>query len=117
MIRRNTRTQRSALRSRLNTRAVSPSIARVMRPALLWLLAVACLRGATTYAPANISPPPVTREFRGVWVATLNNIDWPSRRGLTTAEQKQELLALLDQCAALRLNVVIFQVRPGCDAL
>jgi uncharacterized lipoprotein YddW (UPF0748 family) len=49
-------------------------------------------------------------------VATLNNIDWPSRRGLTTAEQKQELLALFDQCAALKLNVVIFQVRPGCDA-
>ncbi len=88
-----------------------------MRPALLWLLIVACLHGATSYVPATIAPPPVLREFRGAWVATLNNIDWPSKRGLTTAEQKQELLALIDKCAALKLNVIILQVRPGCDAL
>jgi uncharacterized lipoprotein YddW (UPF0748 family) len=60
------------------------------------------------------SPP---REFRGVWVATVANIDWPSRKGLSTEQQKKELLAILDQVVALKLNAVIFQVRPMCDAL
>ena len=61
--------------------------------------------------------PPVRREFRAVWVATVGNIDWPSRPGLTTAEQQRELLAILDRAAALNMNAVIFQVRTGADAL
>ena len=75
------------------------------------------------YAPlggdalADTVAPPMPREFRGVWVATVSNIDWPSRPGLSTAEQQAELLAILDRAAQLRLNAVIFQVRPGADAL
>jgi len=57
------------------------------------------------------------REFRGVWVATVQNVDWPSRRGLSAEEQKAELAALLDRAAALRLNAVVFQVRPSSDAI
>lgn len=64
-----------------------------------------------------LSPPPVPREFRGVWVATVGNIDWPSRPGLSTAEQRRELLAILDRASELNLNAVIFQVRPAADAL
>lgn len=60
--------------------------------------------------------PALPREFRGVWVATVGNMDWPSKRSLTTAEQQAELIALLDRAAALRLNAVIFQVRPSGDA-
>lgn len=56
------------------------------------------------------------REFRGVWVASVANIDWPSSRTLSTADQQRELIALLDRAAALRLNAVIFQVRPAADA-
>ena len=63
------------------------------------------------------TPPPLAREFRGVWVATVGNIDWPSSRSLSTAEQQRELLAILDRAAALRLNAVVLQVRPGADAL
>ena len=44
-------------------------------------------------------------------------IDWPSRKGLTSEQQKKELLAILDQLVELKLNAVIFQVRPMCDAL
>ena len=61
--------------------------------------------------------PELTREFRGVWVATVANIDWPSSRALSTAQQQKELLDLLDRAAALKLNAVIFQVRPAADAL
>jgi uncharacterized lipoprotein YddW (UPF0748 family) len=61
--------------------------------------------------------PPVLREFRGVWVATVGNMDWPSKRTLSTAEQQQELRTLFDRAEALKLNAVIFQVRPAADAL
>jgi len=72
---------------------------------------------AVTYQPATIHPPKPSREFRGAWVATVNNTDWPSKRSLSTSEQKAELLAMLDRAARLKLNAVIFQVRPACDAL
>jgi uncharacterized lipoprotein YddW (UPF0748 family) len=64
----------------------------------------------------NSVPPRPWREFRGAWVATVSNLDWPSRPGLTTAEQQAELVAILDKAVQLRLNAIIFQVRPACDA-
>ena len=67
-----------------------------------------------TVAP---EPPPVAREFRAVWVATVGNIDWPSKPGLTTAQQQAELTAILDRAALVGLNAVILQVRPAADAL
>jgi uncharacterized lipoprotein YddW (UPF0748 family) len=62
-------------------------------------------------------PPPVMREFRGVWVASVRNIDWPSRPGLPPSLAKAELVALLDRAVAVGLNAVVFQVRPAGDAL
>ena len=62
-------------------------------------------------------PPPPAREFRGVWIATVVNIDWPSQSGLTTQQQQAELIALLDQAVKLNLNAVILQIRPACDSL
>ena len=62
-------------------------------------------------------PPILDREFRGVWIATAANIDWPSKPGLSTAQQKAELVSLLNRAADLKLNAIIFQVRPACDAL
>ncbi|MFV8749893.1 glycoside hydrolase family 10 protein [Nannocystaceae bacterium ST9] len=56
------------------------------------------------------------REFRGVWVATVYNINWPSSAGLSPAEGQAELLAILDTMAAIHLNAVVFQVRPESDA-
>jgi uncharacterized lipoprotein YddW (UPF0748 family) len=56
------------------------------------------------------------REFRGAWIATVANIDWPSRPGLPVQEQQAELIALLARAQEIRLNAIIFQVRPACDA-
>ncbi|MFF4397735.1 glycoside hydrolase family 10 protein [Streptomyces sp. NPDC001480] len=56
-------------------------------------------------------------EMRGVWLATVSNRDWPSRPGLTAAEQRAELLAHLDRAVRDRLNTVVLQVRPTADAL
>jgi hypothetical protein len=66
--------------------------------------------------PAPVLLPDVPREFRGVWVATVGNMDWPSRRDLTTAQAQAEMLRILDAARDLGLNAVIFQVRPMADA-
>ncbi|HEX8097961.1 MAG TPA: family 10 glycosylhydrolase [Pyrinomonadaceae bacterium] len=61
--------------------------------------------------------PRARREFRAAWVATVNNIDWPSKKGLTSAQQQEELIGILDLAKSLNLNAVILQVRPQCDAI
>lgn len=55
-------------------------------------------------------------EFRGVWVSTVFNLDFPSKKGLSEEEYKEEYLELLDNVEALNMNSVIFQVRPKLDA-
>jgi uncharacterized lipoprotein YddW (UPF0748 family) len=78
------------------------------------------LLGATPAACAQDSDGrqlPVAREFRGVWVATVSNIDWPSKPGLPSDEQRGELVAIFDKCVELNLNAVIFQIRPAADAM
>ena len=72
---------------------------------------------AATRLVAQNPPPPIAREFRAVWVATVGNIDWPSKPGLSTWDQQRELLAILDRVTSLNLNAVVFQIRPGADAL
>lgn len=54
-------------------------------------------------------------EFRGVWIATVANIDWPSKRD-NPAQQKQEMLLMLDSLKANNINAVLFQARPSSDA-
>ncbi|MEM1099109.1 MAG: family 10 glycosylhydrolase [Planctomycetota bacterium] len=68
---------------------------------------------------AAMSPdiPDVPREFRAAWIATVANIDWPTKPGLTTQQQQDEMLALLDLCVEMNLNAVIFQIRPHADAM
>jgi uncharacterized lipoprotein YddW (UPF0748 family) len=56
------------------------------------------------------------REFRGTWIATLENIDWPSSPGLSTDQQKKELTDLLDFLQDAGMNAVMLQVRPAADA-
>ncbi|HXR03975.1 MAG TPA: family 10 glycosylhydrolase [Verrucomicrobiae bacterium] len=70
-----------------------------------------------TYWPVAIVPPQPAREFRGAWLVTVANKDWPSKPGLPVAAQKAELAELLDRAAQLKLNAIIFQVRPSCDAM
>jgi len=62
-------------------------------------------------------PPPAPRELRAAWVASVAHIDWPSRTGLSPAEQQRELRAIVERAASLKLNALIVQVRPAADAL
>ncbi|HET9426470.1 MAG TPA: family 10 glycosylhydrolase [Gemmatimonadaceae bacterium] len=84
----------------------------------LLLAAAAGCAGVSGRGPATDSPPPVVqREMRGLWVATVANIDWPSRKGLTAREQQAELIGILDKAAKTGFNTIVFQVRPAADAL
>ena len=56
-------------------------------------------------------------EFRGAWISSVHNLDWPSEQGLPAAQQKAELVRLLDSAKSLGLTDVFFQVRPEGDAL
>jgi uncharacterized lipoprotein YddW (UPF0748 family) len=56
------------------------------------------------------------REFRAVWIATVGNIDWPSKKGLSSQQQQQEFVNYLDFLQATGFNAVIVQVRPAADA-
>ncbi len=56
--------------------------------------------------------------FRGAWIATVANIDWPSEEAVGNPElQKAEMLFLLDSLHSIGINAIIFQVRPTADAL
>ncbi len=77
----------------------------------LWL--VILYPGTRVQAQQTSSP---NYEFRGVWVATVDNIDWPSKKKLSVAEQKAEFIQLLDMHQRNGMNALIVQVRPAGDA-
>lgn len=94
---------------------------RVFFCALSLLLLISCVGSSAprlVAAPeATPEAPPAPREFRAVWVASVANIDWPSRAGLPVAQQRAEILTLLDLAQSLNLNAIVLQVRPSADAL
>jgi uncharacterized lipoprotein YddW (UPF0748 family) len=55
-------------------------------------------------------------EFRGVWIATVDNIDWPSKGNFNADSQKTEFIRILDMHQRNGMNAVIVQVRPATDA-
>ncbi len=74
---------------------------------------------AAALAMSSITNLPVSRpeEFRAAWVATVDNIDWPSRPGLPVAQMKREMTAILDELESLNMNAMVFQVRPSADSM
>jgi uncharacterized lipoprotein YddW (UPF0748 family) len=55
-------------------------------------------------------------EFRGVWIATVDNIDWPAKKQYNVDSQKTEFIRQLDMHRSNGMNAVIVQVRPATDA-
>ena len=56
------------------------------------------------------------KEMRGIWVATVLNIDWPSKKGLSIESQKQEFIKILDNVKEWNMNAVFVQIKPVGDA-
>ena len=83
---------------------------------VLTLLPLAALAAGGAFEPSPTTPPSPPREFRAAWIATVANIDWPSKPGLTVLQQKYELITLLDAAVRAKFNAVLFQVRPVSDS-
>lgn len=69
---------------------------------------------SNNFTAQSITPK---REFRGIWIASVTNLDWPTSNSLSTDQQKSDLIRLLDKIENTNINAVIFQIRPECDAL
>ena len=92
------------------------------------LLAITVLTAATLNASniimgnnqnaSKVNNQKVTRnsELRGVWVASVSNIDWPSKKGLSVEQQKREFLTILDNVKKWNMNAVFVQIKPTADA-
>ena len=64
----------------------------------------------------DTNPALPKREFRGSWIATTANVDWPSKPGLDAETQKEEYLRFLEDAKTYGLNAAVTQVRPTGDA-
>ena len=74
-----------------------------------FLLIACCLLPALSFTQTK-------PEFRGVWVATVDNIDWPSKGNYYSDSQKTEFIRLLDMHQRNGMNAMIVQIRPATDA-
>ncbi len=95
----------------------------------LWSLLVGCARTGGKASPPDPGPAPpepdpidlvdvqAPRELRAVWVATVFNLDFPSRRGLGPDAARSELTTMVESFAGRGINAIVFQVRPESDAL
>ena len=81
-------------------------------PVLSLLVLTKAQAQTDTLLRKNVAPK---REFRGVWIATVENIDWPKPKS-TADEQKQQLIDILNNHQETGINAVFFQVRPAADA-
>ncbi|MFT4060736.1 MAG: family 10 glycosylhydrolase [Edaphocola sp.] len=81
-----------------------------------FLLILMLCSGIGARAAAQQVPAP-KRELRAVWIATVGNIDWPSKQGLSAQQQQQEFINHLNYLQSHGFNAAIVQVRPAADAL
>ena len=75
------------------------------------------ITGNPPIIPADTAAPALQREMRGMWIATVANIDWPSRNSLSADQQKAEMIDILDRASSTGINTIIFHVRPAGDAV
>ncbi|MDH2427370.1 family 10 glycosylhydrolase [Sphaerisporangium sp. TRM90804] len=73
-------------------------------------------RSAAGAAACEVDAAYPKRQLRGVWIATVRNIDWPAKPGLSPARQQADYVRILDDAVKRRLNAVFVQVRPASDA-
>lgn len=74
-----------------------------------------CKDDEVTETPDNGIKLP-RKELRGVWIASVDNIDWPSKKTLTAAQQQQEFIDYLESFKKYNINAIFMQIRPTADA-
>jgi len=87
-----------------------------MKPATLFLSSIfVCLSVFSQKTHVALSKP-VNYEFRGVWIATVDNIDWPAKGMVNAEDQKEDFIRQLNLHQSNGMNAMIVQVRPAADA-
>lgn len=87
---------------------------RIFATLLLCIFSVVQIWTQTTSTHQEVAP---VREMRGLWVAVVGNIDWPSSAGLSVGTLKREATTILDRAKSMGLNTIFLQVRPSADAI
>lgn len=67
------------------------------------------------FSCATVKAP--KKEFRGVWIATVANIDWPKHPNDDVSKKKRDFIEILDFYQNMNFNAAIVQVRTAGDAL
>ncbi len=88
-----------------------------MKHTLLRALSIALVFALLVTVSPILPAQAAATDFRGVWVTTVLNLDYPSKPGLSVSAMKAEADAILDNVDQLGYNAVILQVRPTADAL
>ena len=86
------------------------------RPFLLFFLIFGLLGLRAQGQSDSVAAPPPKRELRGLWIATVENIDWPTQRGEAPMQYRSEYRRLLDAGQRAGMNAVFVQIRPASDA-
>jgi len=110
-------------------RNVVPVLLLLLLPALGFAQTGAAVQGVVAAQTADSTKdsvrtaipliPSITKpkyEFRAAWIASVENIDWPSKKGLPADSQKAEFIRQLDMHKRNGLNAVVVQIRPAADA-
>lgn len=110
------------MESEMKKRLFAATVAAVLLAVALTSCAAKVSTSPTPLAAGDPCAPLVglldpDSEVRGVWIASVWNIDYPSSAYLSDDELKAEIDDIIDNCKKLSLNTVFFQVRPACDAL
>ena len=97
---------------------------------VLLIILTSCLSSCTSdrdfsapRLPADGTVIPLTKiinpdsEVRGVWIASVFNIDYPSSADLSAEDLRAEIDEIISTCKQSGVNTIYFQVRPSCDAL
>ena len=83
-----------------------------LRNIVVFLLFSLSVSGLSTLSASGLI------SFRGAWIATVANIDWPTPEAVgNDSLQQAEMVWLLDSLQAIGINAIVFQVRPTADAL
>lgn len=90
-------------------------IAKLCLAAFAVTLLIGIYQGRELWQPAPAEA--AQEELRGFWIASVYNINYPSKPGLGTVQLKKELDMILDQAEKMHMNAIFFQVRPVADAL
>lgn len=70
-----------------------------------------------TLGRVHAQPPAAPAESRGIWLTTVQGLDFPAGAGTSDiTAQRNQILSLLDTCTSIGINTVLLQVRTECDA-